>query len=42
MDENVGVPLILVRPFLTISKALIDVNDGKLVLTVGDDEIAFK
>ncbi|XP_052488025.1 uncharacterized protein LOC128041754 [Gossypium raimondii] len=42
MDEDVEVPLILGRPFLTTARAIIDVDDGKLVLRVGDEEIIFK
>ena len=42
MDENANVPLILCRPVLATSKAMVDVNDGKLVLSVGDDEVVFK
>ena len=32
MDEDVEVPLILSRPFLATTRAIIDVGDGKLVL----------
>ncbi|KAK8935660.1 hypothetical protein KSP39_PZI013348 [Platanthera zijinensis] len=42
MDENIEVPLILGRPFLATSRALIDVFDGKLVLRVGEDEVTFQ
>ncbi|KAK5824909.1 hypothetical protein PVK06_019696 [Gossypium arboreum] len=42
MDEDVEVPLILGRPFLATTRAVIDVGDGKLVLTVGDEEMIFE
>ncbi|KAK5846023.1 hypothetical protein PVK06_002289 [Gossypium arboreum] len=42
IDEYVEVPLILGRPFLATTRAIIDVGDGKLVLRVGDEEIIFK
>lgn len=32
VDEKVDVPLILGRPFLATSKALIDVKDGQMAL----------
>lgn len=42
MDDKVEVPLILGRPFLETSKALIDVKDGQMVLQASEDEIIFK
>ncbi|XP_010247845.1 PREDICTED: uncharacterized protein LOC104590800 [Nelumbo nucifera] len=33
--------LILGRPFLNIGKALVDVNEGKLTLRIGDDKVEF-
>ncbi|KAK5784909.1 hypothetical protein PVK06_039450 [Gossypium arboreum] len=42
MDEDVEVPLILGRPFLATTRAVIDMGDSKLVLRVGDEEIIFK
>ncbi|XP_039131782.1 uncharacterized protein LOC120268435 [Dioscorea cayenensis subsp. rotundata] len=42
VDDKVEVPLILGRPFLATSKALIDVKDGRLALLVGEEEIIFK
>ena len=42
MEESTGVPLTLGRPFLATTKALIDVNDGKFVQRVGEDEIIFR
>lgn len=34
--------LILGRPFLATSKALIDVNNGQMVLQVGEEKVIFK
>ncbi|KAK5792919.1 hypothetical protein PVK06_034050 [Gossypium arboreum] len=42
MDEDVEVPLILGHPFLATARVVIDVDDGKLVLKVGDEETIFK
>ena len=42
MDEDVEVLLILGRPFLAAARAIIDVNDGRLVLRVGEEEVIFK
>lgn len=42
IDEEVEVPLILASLILAISKALIDVNDGQMVLWVGDEKVIFK
>ena len=39
MEEDEKVPLILGRPFLAISRALIDVESGELALRVGDDKV---
>ena len=39
MDENEKVPLILKRPFLATSRALIDVESRELTLRVGDDKV---
>ncbi|XP_075489529.1 uncharacterized protein LOC142528372 [Primulina tabacum] len=41
MEEDMEMPLILGRPFLAPGKALIDVQEGKLRLRVGDEEITF-
>lgn len=41
MDEDVKVPIILGRPFLMTSKALIDVFDKKVTLKVGDESMVF-
>ena len=39
MEEDEKVRLILGRPFLAISRALIDVESGELALRVGDDKV---
>ncbi|KAK8954477.1 hypothetical protein KSP39_PZI002182 [Platanthera zijinensis] len=41
IEEDAEVPLILGRPFLATSRAIIDVSNGKLLLRVGDDEVTF-
>ncbi|GKB47257.1 reverse transcriptase domain-containing protein [Tanacetum coccineum] len=41
MDEDVQVPIILGRPFLMTSKALIDVFNKKVTLRVGDESMVF-
>ncbi|CAL1412987.1 unnamed protein product [Linum trigynum] len=41
MEEDRGVPLILGRPFLATSDALIDVGRGKLTFRVGKEEEIF-
>ncbi|CAL1407579.1 unnamed protein product [Linum trigynum] len=41
INEDVDVPLILGRPFLATAKALINVNDGKLILRAGGEQITF-
>ena len=40
-EEDREVPLILDRPFLATRRALIDVQQGKLTLRVGEDEVIF-
>ncbi|XP_030924850.1 uncharacterized protein LOC115951859 [Quercus lobata] len=42
MDEDEEIPLILGRPFLATGRTLIDVQQEKLVLRVGEDEITFE
>ena len=39
MEEDENVPLILGRPFLAITRALIDVESRELTLRVGDDKV---
>ena len=42
MEEDSEMPLILGRPFLVTGKALIDVQQGELVLRVHDEKVIFK
>src|SRR5262249_51768999 len=42
MEENFEVPLILGRPFLATGRALIDVEQGKLILRVQEEEVIFE
>ena len=42
LDDRVEVPLILTRPFLGTSQALIDAKDGKMVLRVVEEKVVFK
>ncbi|KAL0345410.1 UNVERIFIED_CONTAM: hypothetical protein Sradi_4372300 [Sesamum radiatum] len=41
MEEDVYMPLILGRPFLATSRALIDVQKGQLTLRVNDEHVVF-
>ncbi|XP_075674887.1 uncharacterized protein LOC142644092 [Castanea sativa] len=41
MDEDEEIPLILGPPFLATGRTLIDVQQGKLVLRVEEDEVTF-
>ena len=41
MEEDQDVPLILGRPFLATARALIDVQQGQLILRLNDDQIIF-
>ena len=41
MDEDAHIPIILGRPFLHTAGAIIDVKNGRLTLTVGDDKVVF-
>ena len=41
MEEDKEIPIILGRPFLATSRAMIDVQRGELKLRVQDDEIKF-
>ncbi|KAK4731277.1 hypothetical protein R3W88_024265 [Solanum pinnatisectum] len=41
MEENKEVPLIFGRPFLATGRAILDVYEGKLLLRVGEEKIAF-
>ncbi|XP_048227246.1 uncharacterized protein LOC125369276 [Ricinus communis] len=42
MDEDVDVSLILGKPFLATVRAIIDVNDGKLILRARDEQLTFQ
>jgi len=42
VDEDVDVPLILGRPFLSTSEALIDMDGGELTLKVGDEKLTYR
>ncbi|GKE22628.1 ribonuclease H-like domain-containing protein, partial [Tanacetum coccineum] len=39
--EDASVPIILGRPFLATTRAVIDVHDGKLSLRVGEERVTF-
>ena len=41
VNDNVDVPLILGRPLLATSQALIDVSNGKMALRVGNEKVDF-
>ena len=41
MEEDKEIPIILDRPFLATSRAMIDVQRGELKLRVQDDEVKF-
>ena len=41
IEEDKQVPLLLVRPFLVIGVALIDVKKGELTLIIGDEAVHF-
>nr|GFB11536.1 hypothetical protein [Tanacetum cinerariifolium] len=41
MPEDSRMPIILGRPFLAIARAMIDVFNKKMTLTIGDDEVIF-
>ncbi|XP_056688231.1 uncharacterized protein [Spinacia oleracea] len=41
IDEDVHVPIILGRPFLATTGAIIDVKQGKITLKVGKDSLFF-
>ena len=41
MEEDLNIPLILGRPFLTTGRALIDVHEGKLSLRINEEVIVF-
>src|SRR3954471_13753771 len=41
MEEDRGIPLILRRAFLRTARAVIDVEEGKIMLRAGDESIEF-
>ncbi|KAI3461988.1 hypothetical protein Pfo_018651 [Paulownia fortunei] len=41
MEEDQDIPIILGRPFLATGRALIDVQKGKLILRVQDEQVSF-
>ncbi|XP_058009614.1 uncharacterized protein LOC131183238 [Hevea brasiliensis] len=41
IEEDVQIPIILGRPFLAITGAIIDIKNGQLTLKVGDKEVEF-
>ena len=41
IEEDFEILLILGRPFLATTRALIDVEEGKLILSVGDEQVIF-
>lgn len=42
MSEDVVVPFIIDCPFLTTTKAIIDVGKGKLTLRLGDERVIIR
>ena len=40
-EEDKNCPLIFGRPFLNTVRALVDVNEGKLTLRIGDEQVEF-
>ncbi|XP_021985831.1 uncharacterized protein LOC110882036 [Helianthus annuus] len=42
MEEDTEIPLILGRPFLATTQAMVDMSDGKLTLRVGEKDIKFE
>ncbi|XP_023749155.1 uncharacterized protein LOC111897421 [Lactuca sativa] len=41
MKEDANVPIILGRPLINTSRALVDIRESKITLRVGDDEVTF-
>lgn len=41
MEDGQGTPILLGRPFMATSRTLIDVQQGKLILRINDDEVTF-
>ncbi|XP_019236696.1 PREDICTED: uncharacterized protein LOC109216930 [Nicotiana attenuata] len=42
MEENREIPLILGRPFLATSKAILDIQERQLMLKVGEERVVIK
>ena len=42
MEEDIMVPLLLGRPFLATGRTLIDVQEGKIILRLQDEEVTFQ
>ncbi|XP_075079979.1 uncharacterized protein LOC142165293 [Nicotiana tabacum] len=42
IEENREIPLILGRPFLATSKAILDIQERQLMLRVGEERVVFK
>ena len=42
MEEDKDIPIIIGKPFLATSGAIIDVRYGKLTLQVDDEKVTFK
>lgn len=42
IEDDANVPLILGRAFSTTSRSLIDMEEEKWILKVGDNEVVFK
>ena len=42
MEEDSQIPIILGRPLLATACAIIDVKNGKLSLTIGDEKVKFE
>src|SRR4051812_44475521 len=41
MEEDRSIPLILGKGFLSIARAIIDVDGGKMILRIGDESVEF-
>ena len=41
MEEDRQIPIILGRPFLATTGAIIDVKRGKILLKIGDNKVEF-
>ena len=41
MEEDTSIPILLGRPFLATAGAIIDVKNGKLSLTIGEEKVEF-